>query len=125
MNSGHSCAALEERRLHARHLVSRLDPAELFVLRGLATGISRKAIAARRLGSSDNMECTVASLMAKLGARTIADAVRIAIYANLSSPIDVGPEFGADSPETICPSPRYRERMGGYCSHHRLGPESE
>lgn len=86
MNFGNSYEGLEERRLHARRLVCSLGAAELFVLGRLAAGISRKAIADRRLSSSDNMERAIASLMVKLGARTVADAVRIAIYANISSP---------------------------------------
>lgn len=86
MNEDHSDAPLEMRRLQARRLISELDATEFFALAGLARGMSSRDIAAASGRGLEEMERTLASLMKKLDARTIADAVRIAIYANLSSP---------------------------------------
>jgi len=84
MNSGHPGKTVEERRMHAKRLVSELEGEELFVLAGLAMGMSRRAIADRRNSLPDDVERTVRSLMYKLGAPTIVDVVRLAILADLT-----------------------------------------
>ena len=68
----------------AMRVVSTLDAAELLVLISLGKGVSRKAIATALNLSLDDVETKVASLMKKLNARSTADAVRTAIYANIS-----------------------------------------
>ena len=83
MNSGPSGATLGECRLKAKRLLSQLEAEELFVLAEIAVGTSRKDIADRKNRTSDEVECTLKSLMAKIGAPTIADAVRTAILADL------------------------------------------
>ena len=76
----------EERRLAAMRLVAELDAEEQFVLAGLGKGMSRKAIAATANLGLEDVERTLAGLMANLNARSVADLVRVAIYANISLP---------------------------------------
>lgn len=76
----------EAYRPEAKRLVSHLDAAELFVLVGLIRGLSRQAIAANSQRSLDDVERTFRSLMKKLNAQTIADAVRIGLYAGVDRP---------------------------------------
>jgi FixJ family two-component response regulator len=85
MEFDQSEASTEERMLSAMRLVSTLDAAELSVVICLGKGMSKKAIASASNLSLDDFESDLASLMEKLGARSIADLVRTAVYAKLSS----------------------------------------
>lgn len=85
MNSSHRGTTVEEQRRRAKQLVSQLDAGELLVLAGLAMGMSRRAIADSISSVSDDVERTLESLMNKIGTRTIADAVRVAILAGAST----------------------------------------
>lgn len=76
----------EERRLAAMRLVAELDAKEQFVLAGLGKGMSTKAIAASADVKPEEVERKLLCLMAKLNANSVADLVRVAIYANVSSP---------------------------------------
>ena len=84
MEIDQSGTSIEDQVLSAVRLVSALDAREFLVLIGLGNGMSKKAIAAASNLTLEDVEGNLASLMKKLSARTIADAVRIAIYANLS-----------------------------------------
>jgi FixJ family two-component response regulator len=74
----------ERRRLAAERLVAGLDPSERLFLHDLLEGMSVGAIAAASGKSLPDAEHTLGSLMKKLNAGTIADAVRIGLYARLA-----------------------------------------
>jgi hypothetical protein len=73
-------------RIEAKGLISHLDADELFVLAGLIRGLSRRAIAASSERNLDDPERTFRSLMKKLNVQTIADGVRIGLYAGVDRP---------------------------------------
>ena len=83
MNPNQPWLTVEGRRLAAKRLVSELDAAELLVLVALVGGMSKRAIAAGPGHDPAGVERTFVSLMAKLKAATIADAVRIGLYAEV------------------------------------------
>jgi PAS domain S-box-containing protein len=70
----------------ARTKIERLSPREGDVLRGLVEGGSNKAIARHLNLSPRTIEIYRANLMTKLGARTLAEALRIAFTAGLVVP---------------------------------------
>jgi len=84
MEFDQSGISMEDQVLSAVRLVSGLDAREFLVLSGLGSGMSKKSIAAASNLTLEDVEANLASLMKKLSARSIADTVRIAIYANLS-----------------------------------------
>jgi DNA-binding NarL/FixJ family response regulator len=86
MNLGQSELTPEERQVAAKRLVAELDAEEQFLLVGLGKGMSRRAIAATANLDPEDVERTLVGLMAKLNANSVADLVRVAIYANLSLP---------------------------------------
>lgn len=69
--------------MQAKRLLSELEAEELFVLAEIAVGTSIKAIADQKDRTCDEVRRKLNSLMAKIGAPTIADAVRTAILADL------------------------------------------
>jgi FixJ family two-component response regulator len=73
----------QERRLAAKRLVAELDAPERLLLVGLVRGRSIKAIAAGSDQNRADVQHTLALLMNKLGATTVADAVRIGLYAEI------------------------------------------
>ncbi|TNE29522.1 MAG: helix-turn-helix transcriptional regulator [Alphaproteobacteria bacterium] len=74
------------RKIAARTLVSKLSRREGEVLDWLAEGYSNKAIAHELQISPRTVEIHRANMMAKLGARHAAEAVRIRIEAQLDEP---------------------------------------
>lgn len=79
-------ATHEERRSAAMCLVGKLDPMEILVLVGLVRGMSNKAIAAGAQIDLEDAERFFSSLMNKLKASRVADAVRIGLYAEVDRP---------------------------------------
>lgn len=79
-------ARLEELRAHARQMVASLSAAEVSILKDIVAGNSDRAMAARHGKGLDEIRILRASLMDKLDARRIADAVRVGIYAGLDLP---------------------------------------
>jgi two-component system, LuxR family, response regulator FixJ len=77
---------LDENRKEALRLVARLSRQEKQILAGLANGRTTTSIAAALSIVPQEAEHARSVLMEKLSARTTADAVRIAIYANVSWP---------------------------------------
>jgi FixJ family two-component response regulator len=73
----------QERRLAAKRLVAELDAPERLLLVGLVRGRSIKAFAAGSDQNPADVQHTLALLMNKLGATTVADAVRIGLYAEI------------------------------------------
>lgn len=86
MSFDQSGSTTEERRLDAERLVAELDSSERLVLTGFVKGMSRQAIAAASEQGLEDLERTLASLMKKLNAGTVADAVRIGLYAQVDRP---------------------------------------
>ncbi|MDP4576044.1 LuxR C-terminal-related transcriptional regulator [Qipengyuania sp. G39] len=75
----------ERRRAEARKVIGLLTGREMDVLKGLVDGASNKEIA-RRLGISPRtVEIHRANMMGRLNAQSVADAVRIGLYAGLDS----------------------------------------
>ena len=80
---GERRATIETLKTHARELVERLTDREQEVLRSLVAGGSNKQIA-RELGISPRtVEVHRAHMMSRLNARSVSDAVRIGIYAEV------------------------------------------
>jgi two-component system, LuxR family, response regulator FixJ len=80
---GEQRARLEKRKLQAKAFVKLLSPRERDVLRELVAGGSNKDIA-KRLGISPRtVEIHRANAMGRLNAGSVADAVRIGVYAGL------------------------------------------
>jgi len=72
------------RWVEAKRKVSKLTPRQREVLWLVAVGLSTKEVA-KRLGCSPRtVEIHRGAMMLKLGARSTAEAVRIAIYAAIS-----------------------------------------
>ena len=71
------------RKAHAEELVGRLSERERDVLCGMMLGLSNKIIAYRLSLSPRTVEAYRAQLMQKLGVRSLAEAVQIAIEAGL------------------------------------------
>lgn len=74
-----------DRHALAKDAVERLTLRELQVLKGILHGYSNKGIACCLEISPRTVEIFRANLMRKLGAGSIADAVRIGIYAGIDS----------------------------------------
>jgi FixJ family two-component response regulator len=74
---------LEEYENVARRLVATLGADELEVLRCLVRGMSGRDIAAITSNGPGDFERISASMMEKLNARRIVDAVRIGLYAGV------------------------------------------
>lgn len=77
---------LDELRSEAMRLVATLGKTEVKVLACLVNGMSRKDIASCFGLSLDEVEHSFQSIMKKLQADRIAEAVRIGIYAGLERP---------------------------------------
>ena len=73
----------EHQREAAGHLVATLDRTELQVLLCLVQGMSDRQIATIADIDIGKVQRARASLMKKLDARTVADAVRSALYAGM------------------------------------------
>lgn len=71
------------RRAHAEELVGRLSERERDVLCGMMLGLANKIIAYRLTLSPRTVEAYRAQLMVKLGVRSLAEAVQIAIEAGV------------------------------------------
>lgn len=74
-------SVLREKR--ARQMAQSLTPRQTEVLRHMMLGLRNKQIALRLSVSEKTVKMHRAALLAKLGARTSADAVRIAVEARL------------------------------------------
>lgn len=77
-------AATRERLAAARERFAPLTPRELEVVYGMMMGLSAKMTARRLDLSFRTVESYRANLMVKLGARTLADVVRMAIEAEIA-----------------------------------------
>lgn len=86
MTSDPSGASAGDPRLNPIRLIAKLNALELSILNGLIAGMSRGAIAAEQGLGRDEAKRNFVSLMRKLNARTIADAVRIALSADAHRP---------------------------------------
>jgi FixJ family two-component response regulator len=92
----HDASLRGSRRRRARRIAAarleRLSPRERQILRGLAGGLSNKAIA-RILGLSPRtVEMHRASMMADLGISSLPEAVRLAVDADLTPLTEAGQE---------------------------------
>jgi two-component system response regulator FixJ len=76
----------ERKFAKAREAASTLSRREIDVLRVLLDGASNKEIARKLAISHRTVEIHRANIMSKLNARSVADVVRIGIYANLDDP---------------------------------------
>jgi FixJ family two-component response regulator len=77
---------LERRVMEARRAIARLTARQKQVLQGVVHGDSNKQIARDLHISPRTVEIHRVHMMARLEARTTADAVRIAIYAEIGEP---------------------------------------
>jgi FixJ family two-component response regulator len=73
-------------RLKALHAVSKLNEQEILILAGLVNGLSISSIAADLSIPLSQANRARSVLMGKISAKTIADAVRTGIYANVRWP---------------------------------------
>ena len=80
--------AARRRAALAGQRIARLTAREQEVLRGLANGLPNRNIAHELAISPRTVEIHRANLMAKLGVRTLSDALRLAFSAGLDSPVD-------------------------------------
>lgn len=96
LDAGTSKAAEMRKRAEALGLVGVLTAREREVLALVVRGGSNKIIGGELGISSRTVEVHRANLMQKLDASSIADAVRIAIYAGLDNAPDLGWRRGAD-----------------------------
>lgn len=70
-------------RRQAVEMIARLTPREHDLLRGLVAGLSNKAVASRLEVSVRTVEMHRGSLMGRLAVKSVADAVRIAMLADV------------------------------------------
>jgi len=80
--------AARRRAALASQRIARLTAREQEVLRGLANGLPNRNIAHELAISPRTVEIHRANLMAKLGVRTLSDALRLAFSAGLDSPVN-------------------------------------
>lgn len=80
---GERKARAERRRAQALHLVRCLTPRESDVLKALLEGASNKEMAQEFGISPRTVEIHRGNMMARLDARSVADAVRIGLYAEV------------------------------------------
>lgn len=80
-----SFARLRQKTAHSRKLVAALTPREREVLLSLAGGASNKSIARALHLSPRTVEVHRASMMSKLGAKHMSEAIAIVLNADLSN----------------------------------------
>jgi FixJ family two-component response regulator len=73
------------RHQHAKELVSSLTPRQRQVLKHMVVGLRNKQIAALLDIDEKTVKMHRAGLLARLGASTSADAIRIGVEANLAT----------------------------------------
>ncbi|PXW76106.1 LuxR family two component transcriptional regulator [Blastomonas natatoria] len=83
INSQFQEVAQSDRKRNAAEIVERLSERELDVLCGMVLGLANKVIAYRLSLSPRTVESYRAQLMQKLGVRSLAEAVHIAMEAEL------------------------------------------
>ncbi len=91
----------------ARARVEALSPRERQILRGLLAGMSNKAIARRLDVSPRTVEMHRANMMADLALSSLAEAIRLAIEAELD-PLEQSGACGAPTAEALRPPPQIK-----------------
>ena len=116
IDGGNKEACRHAAQATARARVEGLSPRERQILRGLLAGMSNKAIARRLDVSPRTVEMHRANMMADLALSSLAEAIRLAIEAELE-PLEQSGAGGAPTAEALRPPPQIRPARRSPSNH--------